>query len=69
MSRRGRDAKARDRRHRAAVAQRSESSARTGLAMAPVARASDVEAKPVVAAYLGGGITREAGRSCYRAPS
>lgn len=50
MSRRGRDAKARDRRHRESVAQRSESSARTGLALAPVAPATDVETEPVAPA-------------------
>jgi|GEM_PF-6646141 len=49
MSRRGRDAKARDRRHRTAVAQRSESSARTGPALA-AAPANDAEAEPVAPA-------------------
>ena len=51
MSRRGDDAKARDRRHRAAVAQRSESSARTGPTMAAIAPALDVDAQPVVPAH------------------
>ena len=53
MSQRGRDAKARDRRHRAAVAQRAESSARTGLVMAPAAPANDAEAEPVAPAHSG----------------
>jgi hypothetical protein len=70
MSRRGRDAKARERRHRAAVALRSESSATTGLAMASVARASDVEAKPVVATHSAAeSPERPAAVATARAPS
>ena len=50
MSRRGSDAKARDRRHRAAVAQRSESSARSLPAVGPAAPAPEVCVKPFAAA-------------------